>query len=119
MATSTDGLAWTRREGAVLEPELEWEGSGLDRPRVARTADGYVMLYVGGALPNRGVAWSDDGVTWTRDGEAPAITAADFPITAQAWDAALVNRDGLLTYYLELGAGSTTTDIYRATATVP
>ena len=120
MATSPDGLTWTKQEEPVLVAEAEWEGISLDRPRVARTADGYVMVYAGGRLTDRGVAWSEDGVTWTRDGDAPAITADDFPITGQAWDAALIHRDGQLTYYLEIGmATASGTEVYRATAQLP
>jgi len=122
MATSPDGLTWTKADEPVLVAEADWEGLILDRPRVARTPDGFVMVYAGGTLTDRGVAWSDDGVTWTRDGEAPAITADDFPITGQAWDAALISRDGELTYYLEIGVASASasrTEVYRATAHLP
>lgn len=121
MATSSDGLTWAKSDEPVLTAEAEWEGLILDRPRVARTPDGFVMLYAGGTLTDRGVAWSDDGVTWTRDGDAPAITAEDFPVPGQAWDAALVHRDGELTYYLEIGFGTRAagTEVYRATAQLP
>jgi predicted GH43/DUF377 family glycosyl hydrolase len=122
MATSTDGLTWTRRDEPVLTAILEsWELTALDRPRVARVDDGrYVMLYAGRTLTDRGVAWSDDGVTWTRDGEAPAVSKDMYPVPGDAWDAALVHRDGVLSYYLEIGfATSTGTEIYRATAPVP
>lgn len=117
MATSTDGLTWTRRDEPVLVPEADWELTALDRPRVARTPDGYVMVYAGRTLTDRGVAWSDDGITWTRDGDAPALTADDLPVPNQSWDAALVYRDGVLTYYLEVGWRRT--EIYRAVAPLP
>jgi predicted GH43/DUF377 family glycosyl hydrolase len=122
MATSSDGLTWAKSDEPVLTAEADWEGLILDRPRVARTPDGFVMLYAGGTLTDRGVAWSDDGVTWTRDGDAPAITAEDFPVPGQAWDAALVHRGGELTYYLEIGFGAGAgagTKVYRATAQLP
>ena len=121
MATSTDGLTWTRRAGPVLEPDVEsWELTAVDRARVARTANGYVMLYAGRNLTDRGLARSDDGITWTRDGTLPVITKADFPVPGDAWDASLVHRDGELIYFLEIGfATSTGTEIYRATAPVP
>jgi predicted GH43/DUF377 family glycosyl hydrolase len=120
-ATSTDGRAWTKDPEPVLVPEAAWQGRGLDRPRVVRTDDGYVMVYAGAVLTDRGVAFSDDGVSWTRDGDAPAITDDDFPVTGRAWDAALVNRDGELVYYLEIGVATQAlgTEIYRATAPLP
>lgn len=120
-AVSKDGLAWTKSEAPVLRAAADWERGGLDRPRVARTADGYVMLYSGVDLTDRGVAVSPDGVTWERVGDAPAITVLDFPVSGRAWDAALVHRDGRLTYYLEIGTARANvgTDIYRATADLP
>jgi hypothetical protein len=120
MATSADGLTWTKVADPVLTAEAEWEGIGLDRPRVALTDDGYVMVYSGGMLTDRGIATSEDGVTWTRIGDGPVITQDTFPVAGNAWDAALIHRDGELTYYLEIGfASAAGTEIYRATAPAP
>jgi hypothetical protein len=60
-------------------------------------------------------------VTWVRDGETPAITDDDFPVDGHAWDAALTYRDGVLTYYLEIGIATQAvgTEVYRATAELP
>lgn len=120
-ATSADGRTWTKDDAPVLEPEARWEGHALDRPRVVATEDGLVMVYSGADLTTRGVAFSDDGVAWKRHGDAPAITADAFPVDGKAWDAALIQRDGQLTYFLEIGAatGSVGTEIYRATAELP
>ena len=120
-ATSTDGRTWTKDEHPVLEPAGAWEGTGLDRPRVVRVDDQYVMVYSGSDLTDRGVAFSTDGITWERDGEAPAITMEGFPVDGRSWDAALIHRDGVLTYYLEIGTATASigTEIYRATAPVP
>jgi predicted GH43/DUF377 family glycosyl hydrolase len=121
LAESPDGVTWTKRDAPVLEPERDWEGGSLDRPRVAVTPAGMVMVYAGADLTDRGVAWSSDGVTWQRDGDAPAITRDDFPVNGRAWDAALLYRDEALTYYLEIGTagGSAGTQVYRAVAEVP
>jgi predicted GH43/DUF377 family glycosyl hydrolase len=120
-ATSSDGLAWTKGDGPVLEPAAQWERVGLDRPRVVRAGDRYVIVYSGSDLTDRGVAFSDDGIAWERDGDAPAIQMEGYPVDGRAWDAALVHRDGVLTYYLEIGVAtaSTGTEIYRATAPLP
>jgi predicted GH43/DUF377 family glycosyl hydrolase len=120
-AMSTDGLTWTKDQGPVLEPAEAWEGIGIDRPRVVRVDDGYVMVYAGIDLTDRGVAFSTDGVTWERDGEVPAITMEGYPVDGRSWDAALIQRDGVLQYYLEIGTAtaSTGTEIYRATAPLP
>jgi predicted GH43/DUF377 family glycosyl hydrolase len=117
-ATSADGVTWTKDENPVLEPVEAWEGTGLDRPRVVRDGDRYVMVYSGSDLTDRGVAFSTDGIAWERDGEAPAITMEGFPVDGRAWDAALISRDGVLGYYLEIGTATARigTEIYRATA---
>ncbi len=122
LATSPDGQTWTKHDGPVLAPELDWERGQVDRPRVAVTPRGLVMVYAGGRLTDRGLAWSEDGIAWQRDGELPVITQESFPISGSAWDAALVHRDGALDYYLEIGSASGTsasTDIYLATADLP
>jgi predicted GH43/DUF377 family glycosyl hydrolase len=121
LAESTDGENWTKRDAPVLEAQADWEGGSLDRPRVAVTPAGMVMVYAGSDLTDRGVAWSADGTTWERGGDAPAITQAGFPVEGRAWDAALVYRDGALHYYLEIGtaSGPDGTHIYRAVADLP
>ena len=120
-ATSSDGITWTKDAGPVLEPEADWEGPALDRPRVVAVPDGFLMVYAGTDLTDRGIATSTDGVTWTRLGDAPAITQDDFPVDGRAWDAALIARDGMLTYFLEIGAGTQAlgTEVHRATAELP
>lgn len=122
LATSPDGQTWTKHDEPVLSAELDWERGQVDRPRVAVTPRGLAMIYAGGRLTDRGLAWSEDGVAWQRDGELPVITRETFPISGNAWDAALVYRDGALSYYLEIGSasgGSARTDVYLATAPLP
>ena len=80
------------------------------------------MVYAGGQLTDRGLAWSEDGISWERDGNLPVITRDGYPINGNAWDAALVYRDGALEYYLEIGSASganPSTDVFLATAAVP
>jgi predicted GH43/DUF377 family glycosyl hydrolase len=122
LADSPDGVTWTKRPTPVLEPALPWEARKVDRPRVAVSSRGLAMVYAGGLLTDRGLAWSDDGVAWQRDGERPVITRDDLPSGVGAWDAALVSRDDVLHYYLEIGSASgasASTEVYLATATVP
>jgi predicted GH43/DUF377 family glycosyl hydrolase len=121
LATSDDGLTWTKHDGPVLTAGVDWERGQVDRPRVAATPQGLAMVYAGGLLTDRGLAWSADGISWQRDGELPVITRDAFPISGNAWDAALVYRDGALDYYLEIGSatGTSGTQVYLATAALP
>ncbi|HEX6128347.1 MAG TPA: hypothetical protein VF071_04915 [Candidatus Limnocylindria bacterium] len=122
MAISPDGATWTRTAEPVLEASAEWEDGSLDRPRVAVTPNGLVMVYSGADLTDRGVATSQDGVTWQRDGELPVITQDDFPVDGRCWDASLLYRDGMLHYILEIGSGSASgggTQLYLASAQQP
>jgi len=120
LAESPDGANWTKRGTPVLVAEQGWEQGSLDRPRVAITPGGMVMVYAGADLTDRGIAWSRDGVVWNRAGDQPAITQADFPVDGRAWDAALLYRSGELIYYLEIGTiGPEGTEVYRAVAELP
>ena len=116
LATSGDGVSWTKHDGPILTPTATWEGGQLDRPRVQRVDGRYVMVYAGRTLTNRGLATSADGIAWVRHGDGPVITATDFPIDGKTWDTTLLWDGSTLRYYMEigLGAGSTTTDVYLA-----
>jgi predicted GH43/DUF377 family glycosyl hydrolase len=121
LATSTDGVTWAKHGDPVLSAEPTWERGKVDRPRVARTSRGFAMIYAGGQLTDRGLAWSDDGITWRRDGDGPVIDQEDFPVDGRAWDAALLGRDGQLLYYLEIGSAgiASGTQVYLARASIP
>ena len=109
-----EGETWVKRGEPVLTASEAWELGSVDRPRVVATPTGLVMVYAGLDLTTRGLATSQDGVTWQKL-PGPAISAAQFPVTGGAWDAALLYRDSQLVYLLEIGQGSTSTSVYRAT----
>lgn len=78
LATSEDGVSFTRRAEPVLYPEIdfmqpyEWEG-GCEDPRVVEREDGtYVMTYTAfdGAVARLAIATSRDLVHWTKHGLA-------------------------------------------------
>lgn len=80
LATSADGLSFTRRDTPVLYPdntynEYEW-GGGCEDPRVVAGPDGkYYIYYTGynGSVARLMVASSDDLITWEKHG----LTFAD------------------------------------------
>ncbi|MRG90738.1 hypothetical protein [Polyangium spumosum] len=82
LARSSDGAAFTRVAGPVLGPDAAgWEASAVPRsPGVVVLDDGSFRLFYevpgpGGAA-RIGEARSDDGVTWTRVGDGPALAPA-------------------------------------------
>lgn len=125
MATSLDGIRWEKYDDPqtveapfaesdpVLQPDEIWTTDGVDRARVVPTSEGWVMVYQGGALIKRGLAFSPDGVVWTVHPDNPVINLEDFPKSGTMWDTNLVYRDGIYYYYTEIGSMAGT-DIYLA-----
>lgn len=127
LATSTDGARWikyndpetTEQEFLESDPVLVasegWELNKVDRPRVVKTPDGWVMLYQGGAaVEKRGLAISNDGIHWKKYSANPIFTSEAFPLpNSKAWDTSLVYHAGAYYYFMELGTLSGT-DIYLA-----
>jgi len=77
LATSTDGLHWTRYAGnPVLQPSATgWDAETLSGPRVIRDGSRYLMYYRGngGGSVQTGLAVSNDGITWTKDPRNPVL----------------------------------------------
>jgi hypothetical protein len=127
MATSPDGITWTKYNDASTSDEFSesdpvyagepgWDSAGVDRPEVQHTPDGWVMMYQGSnQLNNRGLAFSQDGISWTQHSDNPILTGqGDFPTPGTTWDTALVFNEGKYYYYMEIGnlSVSNFTDIY-------
>ena len=112
-ATSLDGISWTVDSAPVLQSSSEWEQRSINRPEVLQTADGWVMIYAGKGLNQRGLAFSPDGQNWTAFAGNPIIGLRDLPIRATTWDTALLYHEGTYFYYMEIGS-LLSTDIYLA-----
>ncbi len=139
MATSTDGIVWTKYndpstnepEFAESDPVFRANGSGWDvglvwQPNVVCTDEGWVMVYKGAESVStgqfeHGLAVSEDGVHWRRPFVGPSFSAADTPGGMHIWYTNLVYADG--TYYLfyELAkdANSGRTKVYVAVGDEP
>jgi len=116
LATSTDGIQWTKHEKPVLTAETDWESVKVDRPRVTKSPDGWVMIYQAGLqVENRGIAISDDGIHWEKYPDNPIFNKDVFPIpNAKTWDTNLLYQDGIYYYFMEIGTLSGT-DLYLTT----
>jgi predicted GH43/DUF377 family glycosyl hydrolase len=125
-ATSTDGINWTKyndpqtaeqlfaESDPVLAADVDWEQNTVDRPRVVKSPDGWVMIYQAGLIEMRGLAISDDGVNWEKYPENPIFHQEVFPIPrAKTWDTNLLYQDGTYYYFMEVGTLNGT-DLYLA-----
>lgn len=107
LATSDDGIEWTRQAEPVLFPgegRRTWDRcSGVERPRVVQTEEGWIMVYRGGT--HLGLAFSDDGIVWDKYAGAepgdPIITADRIPEASSLWFFSLLHVDDTYRLYVE------------------
>ena len=85
LARSPDGAVFTRVQGPVFGPDAAgWEAGAVPRsPGVVVLDDGSLRLFYEvpgpGDAARIGEARSDDGITWTRVGDGPALAPASAP----------------------------------------
>lgn len=87
LATSDDGLSWEKyrdasgSEGGELYAESDpillngtgWDFGATWTPNVFQTDEGWIMFY--NAFGSLGLAFSDDGIIWTRSEDNPIYTS--------------------------------------------
>ncbi len=100
VATSPDGITWTKHEGPVISPGLcgDFDDRSVTQPRLFQTADGFTLLYSGNGLTRNdaaiGVATSASGVAWTCSGTSPILDRPDVPGSDGIHTIALAATDG-------------------------
>jgi predicted GH43/DUF377 family glycosyl hydrolase len=114
VATSTDGVTWSRGDGPVFEGAQEWDGGSVGNPQVVSTADGLLMVYRTEAAGGFGfgLARSADGASWVPSDANPIMDEDRSPNGAQLWQSEAVMVGGELRWWLEVGFGSGTTNLY-------
>jgi predicted GH43/DUF377 family glycosyl hydrolase len=117
LATSADGIRWTKHEGnpvLVVGEDGAWDDYSAFQPYVFRQ-DGYFhMIYTGSSKRNKtgyrwGYAWSEDGIRWTKSPDNPIFV----PGPAGSWDG------GKVSTHQPLRTGPRTFDIYYSGAPEP
>ena len=78
-STSADGITWSKY-GAVLDVGAEgaWDDSFVHHPCVIKEGSTYYLYYSGhdgGGIYHIGLATSADGISWTKYGSTPVISA--------------------------------------------
>jgi predicted GH43/DUF377 family glycosyl hydrolase len=100
LATSTDGIHFTRRPAPVLFPQNdaqkanEWPG-GVEDPRIVESEDGrYVLTYTqwNHSIPRLAVATSRDLITWQKHGPALAKAAGGKYVAVESKSGSIVSR---------------------------
>ena len=133
MATSTDGVTWTKyndpattdkpyaNSDPIFQPGEKgaWDASWVHQPRVFQTADGWMMIYRGtsdrnGSTMKLGLAISTDGIHWERYTGNPIFKPSDIKGARQFWFTNAVLKDDVIYLFVE-GDISQTTQIYLAT----
>lgn len=113
LATSNDGTSWTKHDGPVFEGMHRWDGGSVGNPQVVGTTDGLVIAYrteAGGFA--FGLARSPDGVVWEPSDANPIMTEERSPNGEPFWQSEAAVIDGEMRWWLEVGFGSDSTDLY-------
>lgn len=109
LATSPDGVSWSRRAQPVLEPSPgAWDSSDVAVPCVIKEDGIYKMWYYGGeGISNYiGYATSADGIVWTKHPEPllrPSPGAWDGGQLAAPW--VVHDASGYKLYYMATSGG--------------
>ncbi len=106
-ATSADGVEWVRADEPVFvgDADSRFEDGALNRIQVKRIDGDLILTYAGKTSGNRGIAYSTDGQTWTRDDRNPVLTNLEVP-RSSIYDTAMVYDDGTLRWYVGAGGFS-------------
>lgn len=130
MATSPDGINWTKHDDPTTTDKLyaesdpvflpsneggKWDQRSVSDPHILKTADGWVMSYAStiGNGVRVGYAISEDGIMWKRSDE-PLQSFADVPNNTALWSTELVYQDGMYYLFGEVNTGQFS-GIYVAT----
>lgn len=121
LATSTDGLIWTKNPAnPVISPVEAWETNRIEPGAVISDTGIYKMWYTGydaAWIGRIGYATSPDGVTWTKFGGNPVLDVG----SAGSWDSedvtgpAVIDDAGLYHMYYT-GADGVAARIGHATS---
>ncbi|MFI5253071.1 MAG: cohesin domain-containing protein [Bacteroidota bacterium] len=106
MATSTDGINWTKHNQPVLTGTLaSWNSAFVSYPNVYFDGNKYYMWYTGsnGSISRIGLATSPDGIAWTNDANNPVLTASLSGWDSQDLTGSTVTKIGNTFYMFYLG----------------
>ncbi len=135
MATSDDGINWTKYDDPettddpyaesdpIFVSDADWENNSIHQPRVVQLSSGkWLMIYRGntqsGSQMQLGLAFSEDGLNWTKFDGNPIFHASDVDGGSNFWFHSAVVQNDTLYVYVEIGPNRnvTETNIFLITA---
>jgi formylglycine-generating enzyme required for sulfatase activity/predicted GH43/DUF377 family glycosyl hydrolase len=125
MATSADGVNWTKYDNPETSGELfghsdpifsqtdtGLEDAKIKYPRVRFTPDGWVLFYQtsleGGRNSRLWLATSPDGVSWDPIQDSPILTTGDLPLVSKIFMPNVVYTNDTYFIFVEFSFGSYT-----------
>jgi predicted GH43/DUF377 family glycosyl hydrolase len=114
LATSADGITWTKHEEPVLlTGDAPWSERKISGPKVLATDEDWLMIYrndvISGAPRTLGYATSPDGITWTHTSqETPVLDVAAYEPWRAVWSTDIAQVSDTYFLFLEIGNGSST-----------
>ena len=77
LATSSDGIVWEKHNEPVLTASQDWEGTGIGFPSVILENGQFTLMYNSTDPSGQGfgIAYSQNGVNWTKSVTNPVFTA--------------------------------------------
>lgn len=109
LATSPDGITWTKRPDPVLSlgEKGAWDAPRVFQPHVVQTPDGFWMLYKAnikiGEAEALGLAYSQDGVAWEKYAGNPIMVDKTYGLDwLRKGFANLLYHEGKFYLYLEV-----------------
>jgi hypothetical protein len=137
MATSTDGMHWSKYDDpstkdeafsesdpVLMTSEGSWDTVRVMDPNVVQTDQGFVMVYLstdgsnkfGSGLYAVGYATSPDGIHWSKGKENPVLSKQNHPDWRQTFLMTLVYEgDTYFLYFDFVATGKTGTSVYLTT----
>lgn len=100
-AISVDGIEWEKHNNPVLDvgTDDEWDRGWLDTPEILKNNTGYKLYYYGDTVQQSaeissaiGIAYSIDGINWSKDVNNPIFTKGD----EGEWDNSWVESPAIL-----------------------
>ena len=136
MATSSDGIHWTKYNNPATNDPLymesdpvllpgkndSWDATRIFDPNVVQTENGWAMAYLGvgslGTAPYHfsafGYATSSDGISWRKSAANPILSTANVSDWVGIYLANLLYHNGALYLYFDVGQ-SGFTNVWMAT----